>query len=270
MSPEVLTIETAAGRVYATGRVLESEAVVFELGGAMRGSVYVTGTHHPRHWDQFTAVRACLGPVNSFKTTAPDRDQPRLAHGHTGYRGSLTLYNDGRDSPTVYVHTLNSVTGHAPTERVEDVLTAVLEACAEHVAQLPEVPAILDASRERDTPALLAFLDWSVQHSLDEIARMDRLADETDPARRKAVAAWWTAARWLPRAEQPAQMLALADHLASLSRALNVLLWQGPYYRARATEGRARARRTDAEAHSLRVQQNEYPYGHRPHLADAP
>ncbi|MCF2435947.1 hypothetical protein LV779_22045 [Streptomyces thinghirensis] len=62
-----------------------SDAVVFELGGAMRGSVYVTGTHHPQHWDRFTAVRACLGPVNAYRqTTAPGRRAaPRLARGHS-------------------------------------------------------------------------------------------------------------------------------------------------------------------------------------------
>ncbi|MEU9671876.1 hypothetical protein AB0E25_41590, partial [Streptomyces bobili] len=55
----------------ATAGPLQDDAVVFELGGAMRGSVHVTGTHHPRPWDQFTAVRACLGPVNAFRATAP-------------------------------------------------------------------------------------------------------------------------------------------------------------------------------------------------------
>ncbi|MFC7512621.1 hypothetical protein ACFQV4_29820 [Streptomyces thermocarboxydus] len=59
-------------------RPRQDDAVVFELGGAMRGSVHVTGTHHPHRWDQFTAVRACLGPVNAYQTAAPT----------TPYRGS--------------------------------------------------------------------------------------------------------------------------------------------------------------------------------------
>ncbi|MET9895660.1 hypothetical protein ABZZ47_36790 [Streptomyces sp. NPDC006465] len=57
---------------------MTESSVVFGLGGAMRGSVYVTGTHHIRHWDQFTAVRACLGPVNTFQEAepAPAEDLP--------------------------------------------------------------------------------------------------------------------------------------------------------------------------------------------------
>ncbi|MGW3139921.1 hypothetical protein [Streptomyces sp. NPDC001139] len=44
----------------------------------MRGSVHVTGTHRPDHWDQFTAVRACVGP------STPTRPPPPT----TRYRGS--------------------------------------------------------------------------------------------------------------------------------------------------------------------------------------
>ena len=38
----------------------------------MCGSVHVTGTTDPHHWDQFTALRACLGPVALFMRTAAD------------------------------------------------------------------------------------------------------------------------------------------------------------------------------------------------------
>ncbi|WP_328743710.1 hypothetical protein OHT57_47040 [Streptomyces sp. NBC_00285] len=77
MTSPILTIDTPAGPVRATAGPRHADAVVFELGGAMRGSVHVTGTTDPHRWDQFTAVRACLGPVNAFKTTAPDEDLPR-------------------------------------------------------------------------------------------------------------------------------------------------------------------------------------------------
>ncbi|MGW1527892.1 hypothetical protein [Streptomyces sp. NPDC002159] len=79
MTRPSLTVDTPAGTVRATAGPREADAVVFELSGAMRGSVHVTGTHHPHRWDQFTAVRACLGPVNAFQATAPDDDLPRLA-----------------------------------------------------------------------------------------------------------------------------------------------------------------------------------------------
>ncbi|MET9462213.1 hypothetical protein ABZY05_45645 [Streptomyces canus] len=88
MTSPSLTIETPASPVRATAGPREDDSVVFELGGAMRGSVHVTGTTDPHRWDQFTAVRACLGPVNAFTSTAPDEDLPRLARSRTGYRGT--------------------------------------------------------------------------------------------------------------------------------------------------------------------------------------
>ncbi|WP_415940219.1 hypothetical protein [Streptomyces sp. 039-1] len=80
MSPS-LSVETPAGTVHATARPRDHDSVVFDLSGAMRGCIHVTGTHHVRHWDQFTAVRACLGPVNAFQEAkpAPDETLPRLA-----------------------------------------------------------------------------------------------------------------------------------------------------------------------------------------------
>ncbi|MEV5931070.1 hypothetical protein ACPCSG_33950 [Streptomyces cellulosae] len=78
MTSPSLTVDTPAGTVRATSGPRQDHAVVFELGGAMRGSVHVTGTHHPHRWDQFTAVRACLGPVNASRAPPP----------MTPYRGS--------------------------------------------------------------------------------------------------------------------------------------------------------------------------------------
>ncbi|MGW5256617.1 hypothetical protein ACWERW_27170 [Streptomyces sp. NPDC004012] len=71
MTSPSMTIHTPVGTVRATAGLHQADAVVFELGGAMHGPVHVTGTHRPHRWDQFTAVRACLGPVNAFETTTP-------------------------------------------------------------------------------------------------------------------------------------------------------------------------------------------------------
>ncbi|MDG4857093.1 hypothetical protein P8605_02785 [Streptomyces sp. T-3] len=157
MTRTSLTIDTPAGPVHATAGPLESDAVIVELGGAMRGSVHVTGTTHPHQWDQFSAVRACLGPVNAFKATAPDEALPRLARSRTGYHGSLTLYRDNLDRPTVSLSPIRSAAGHPPSRKTGAVLTAVLRGCAEHVAQRADLPAILEASRQRDTPRSAAL-----------------------------------------------------------------------------------------------------------------
>ncbi|MEU1600357.1 hypothetical protein ABZ468_48320 [Streptomyces sp. NPDC005708] len=71
MTRPSLTVDTSAGIVRATAGPREADAVIFELAGAMRGSIHVTGTHHPRRWDQFTAVRACLGPSTPSRPPPP-------------------------------------------------------------------------------------------------------------------------------------------------------------------------------------------------------
>ncbi|MER5915719.1 hypothetical protein ABT124_36145 [Streptomyces sp. NPDC001982] len=113
-----LTVATPAGTVRATAGPRQADAIIFELAGAMRASVHVTGTHHPRRWHQFTAVRACLGPVSAFQATAPVDDLPRLARSRTGYRGSLTLYaDDDTHHPEVTVYPMESAAGHDPSGR---------------------------------------------------------------------------------------------------------------------------------------------------------
>ncbi|MGW0969952.1 hypothetical protein [Streptomyces sp. NPDC002516] len=265
MNPS-LTVETPAGAVHATARPREGDSVVFDLGGAMRGSVHVTGTHHVRHWDQFTAVRACLGPVNAFQATAPAEALPRLARSRTGYRGSLTLYRDA-DRPQVSVYPMESATGHEPSARTASTLTAVLRACAEHVEQRPDFPQILTASRERDTPALLRFLTWSVDYHHGAASRLEDKARASRPALRAAVAAWWTVARWFTAHPSPVLLLMLADRYGSLAREVDVQAWLGPYCLTEAAGEHERARNTEAEAASLRAQQRSRSSIHHPQTA---
>ncbi|MBQ0850189.1 hypothetical protein J8N05_18490 [Streptomyces sp. BH-SS-21] len=259
MTSPRLTIDTPAGPVHATVSPRDGDAVVFELGGAMRGSVHVTGTTDPHHWDQFTAVRACLGPVNAFTTTAPDEDLPRLARGRIGYCGSLTLYRDRFDCPQVSVRQLSATSDKPPSEKTEVVLTAVLRGCAEHVAQRADLPAILEASRQRDTPGLLRFLTWSAAYHHAEAVRLEREARAALLARKAAEAAWRTAAQWLSLSPHPVLLLMLADCPDSLTRKIRGLQWWGPYCVDAAAEELERARRAQAEADSLRAQQGGRP-----------
>ncbi|MFE9769804.1 hypothetical protein ACFYPC_35670 [Streptomyces sp. NPDC005808] len=257
MNPS-LTVETPAGTVSATARPREKDSVVFDLGGAMRGSVHVTGTHHVRHWDQFTAVRACLGPVNAFQETepAPAETLPRLAHSRTGYRGSLTLYRDApADRPQLSAYPAESTAGHEPSPKTAATLTAVLRACAEHVEQRPDFPQILTASRERDTPAMLRFLTWSADYHRGAAARLEGKARASRPALRAAVTAWWTAARWFTARPHPAVLIMLANLDGSLARTVDVQEWLGPYCLTEAAREHDRARSAEAEAASLRTQQ---------------
>ncbi|MFE7961235.1 hypothetical protein [Streptomyces sp. NPDC057413] len=114
---------------------------------------------------------------------------------------------------------MGTAAGHEPSPRTAATLTAVLQACAEHVMQREDLPAVLTASRQRDTPALLRFLAWSAAHHQAEAARYEREARAARPALRAAVAAWWATARWFIACPHP---LLLADYPGSLSRAVAV------------------------------------------------
>lgn len=138
----------------------------------------------PDRWDQFTAVRACLGPVGAFQATAPDEDLPRLARSRSGYRGSLTLYaNDYTHLPQVTEYPMESAAGHEPSEKTATTLTARLRACAAHVAQRDDLPAILQLSRQRDTLTLLHCRIWSPAHHQAEATRLERAARADGDAR---------------------------------------------------------------------------------------
>ncbi|MFE1854127.1 hypothetical protein [Streptomyces sp. NPDC059489] len=253
---DALTIETPSGIVHATAGPRRTDAVVFELHGAMRGSVHVTGTQHPHYWDQFTAVRACLGPVDAYETTAPDDDLPRLTHGRSGYHGSLTRYpSDYGDRPEESVYPLSTAAGNEPTPKTAATLTAVLRACADTVAHRDDLPLILDASRLRKTPGLLRFLNWAAATADADAVRS---AAESQTAHRElkaAVTFWWNLARWFTVHPHPLLLLMLADYKGSLSRQIHVLEWEAPYCLQRAAEERARADKYRGEVASLLAQQ---------------
>ncbi|MFD5806739.1 hypothetical protein [Streptomyces sp. NPDC127020] len=259
MATDTLTVETPAGPVRATSN-RQDDAVVFELSGAMRGHVHVTGTTHPQHWDRFTAVRACLGPFDGYRTTAPDDALPRLAHGHSGYRGSLRLH-PGALAFDVSVSPLETAAGNTPAPLTAVTLTAVMRACAEHVVGRGDLPAILTASRQRDTPGLLRFLHWSAGHHRGEAARLEEEARAAHAARRAAVTAWWIAARCFAASPPLVLGQVLADYPGSLARQIDVMQWLEPYCVTAADHERDLARRAVSESVSLRAQQRQRPLG---------
>jgi hypothetical protein len=54
---------------------------------------------------------------------------------------------------------MTSAADHPPSQKTTAVLTAVLRACAEHVAQRADLPAILEASRLA-VPASSGVVCW--------------------------------------------------------------------------------------------------------------
>ncbi|MFJ8158534.1 hypothetical protein [Streptomyces sp. NPDC094468] len=257
MAPaDAFTIETPAGSVHATAGSRRTDCVVFALSGAVRGSVHVTGTQHPQHWDQFNAVRACLGPVDAFEDTAPDDDLPRLARGRTRYRGSLTRCPGRQGRPAeVSVNQLWTAAGDEPTAKAAAALTAVLSGCAEAVAQRADLPLILDAARLRKTPGLLRFLHGAAAQADAEADRLRAAARAALPAQKALVAAWWTVARWFTAHPHPVLLLMLAEGPGSLVWQIDLLQWRAVYCATAAADERGRARKFRAEVASLLAQQ---------------
>ncbi|MFI1445226.1 hypothetical protein [Streptomyces fructofermentans] len=256
MSVDILTIDTPSGTVRATAQPRGTDAVVYAVTGALRGWVHVTGTHHPRRWDQFTALRVSLGSVNAMEATAPGESLPRRRGSATGYTGGLVRWTDS-DYP--YQHTamtpVESAAGNAPARRMAKTLALVMQACAEDVAHGPNLHRLLDASRERETPGLLRFLDWSMRRGKAEAAGLERKAQDNRRNARVAVSNWWTAARWLTARPHPVLMLVLMNYRGSFARRADYMPAYAEYAERAAREERDRVGRLRNEIASLRAQQ---------------
>ncbi|MER5184804.1 hypothetical protein ABT009_42055 [Streptomyces sp. NPDC002896] len=262
MTSPHLIVDTPSGIGRATAGPRGADAVVYTLAGAMRG---VAGTHHPRHWDRFTVLRASLGPVDAVQATAPDEMLPRLARSTAGYR---PLWWDAH-RPSVSLSPLESTAGHAPSEKTAATLTAVLRACADHVAQRTDLPSLLDAARQREIPALLRFLEWSAHNTRAKAARYGQGAAAAPRAQRLVLAAWWTAARWFAAHPHAVLLALLVDFPNSLARRADSMTWWAQYCLTAAGEERGRAERAQAEAAFLRAQQRPHRHTRCPALVSA-
>ncbi|RRR68154.1 hypothetical protein EHS43_43915, partial [Streptomyces sp. RP5T] len=149
-----LIIETPSGRVHARAEPRGSDAVVYTLGGALRGAVHVTGTHHPHHWDQFTALRASFGSADAMAALPPADSLPRLRNSTARHTGYLLAW-EGPAGPQWEQGRIASTSGKPPSPKTGDTLRTVLHAVAEDAARRPDWAQLLDASRVRKTPALL-------------------------------------------------------------------------------------------------------------------
>ncbi|MCH5677941.1 hypothetical protein [Streptomyces gilvus] len=265
MTADILTIDTLCGTVRATAQSRGKDSVVYALAGTLRGCVHVTGTHHPRHWDQFTALRVSLGSVNAMEATAPAESLPRRRGSATGYTGGLVRWTDAHYP---YQHTtttpVESTAGRDPSPATGEALTLVMRACAEDVAHRPQLHRLLDASRERETPGLLRFLTWSMRRGEAEAACFERKAQTLRRDARTAVSGWWTAARWLTARPHPILALVLMNYPGSLAHRADYLPGYAEYAERAAHEERDRVGRLRTEIASLRAQQRPRRRTHRP------
>ncbi|GGX55993.1 hypothetical protein [Streptomyces chartreusis] len=267
MEPKPLVIETPSGVVRAFAEPKGDDAVIYTLGGALRGRIHVTGTHHPFEWDQFTALRATFGAVDAMAGLPSADSLPRLSNSTALHTANLVMW-DGPYGPEQAGSEIESASGRPVSPKTGETLRAALCAVIQDAARRPDRPRILAASRARDTPALLRFFESSGRASQADIARYERAAqDIRHHARmgRRAAAAWWVAAQWLITQPHPALLLLLADHPGSLARTALTPRGDAAWYEAEADQERRRLKRFTAEAASLRAQMPP-----RRHLARTP
>ncbi|MET9914768.1 hypothetical protein ABZZ74_50265 [Streptomyces sp. NPDC006476] len=253
MDPQSLIIETPSGRVHAHAAPRGDDAILYTLGGALRGTVHVTGTHHPHHWDQFTALRATFGSADAMAELPPADSLPRLSNSTARHTGYLLAW-EGPAGPQWEQSRIESTSGRPPSPKTGDTLRTVLHAVTEDASRRPDRAQILDASRVRQTPALLDFFALSRRNSAADIARYGSRAASDRRQARIVTAAWWAAARWLTTHPHPVLALLLADRPGSLARQAHALVLAATANEdAAATEAR-RMQRFEAEAASLRSQ----------------
>jgi hypothetical protein len=129
------TIETPAGAVRATAGPRRADAVLLELAPERCAA----GRHrNPPLQPVHRRTRLPRTPQH-LPTTAPDDTLPRLASSRTGYRGSLTLYRYAH-RPGASVNPWSPPPDTSRPRRRPATLTAVLRACADHIAQPPSDP----------------------------------------------------------------------------------------------------------------------------------
>ncbi|MFG2793991.1 hypothetical protein [Streptomyces sp. NPDC048419] len=248
-----LAIETPSGSVHAFSEPKGDDAVIYTLGGALRGTIHVTGTHHPHHWDQFTALRATFGAADAMAELPPADSLPRLRNSTARHTGNLLMW-DGPAGPQREQSTIQSASGRPPAPATAETLRTVLYAIAEDAARRPDRARILDASRVRETPALLRFFECSRANSLADIARYERRAARDRRQVRIVTAAWWAAAQWLAAQPHPVLPLLLADRPRTLARDIYACTQGAAAYEDAAAQERRRMQRFAAEAASLRAQ----------------
>jgi hypothetical protein len=255
MDPQPLTIQTPSG-VVRSFAAAKGDAVIYTLGGALRGRIHVTGTHHPHQWDKFTALRATFGAVDALAGLPPADSLPRLANSAARHTARLLMW-EGPTGPQWDQSAIESTSGRPPSPKTGETLRTVLYAVIEDAAHRPDRARILEASRIRETPSLLRFFDLSSRAAHADIARYERRAEEVRHHSRQArcaTAAWWTAARWLITQPHPILLLLLADHPGSLARNALARPGDAAVYEAAASQECRRMTRFEAEAASLRAQ----------------
>ncbi|MFE2991412.1 hypothetical protein [Streptomyces sp. NPDC059262] len=184
-------------------------AVVYQLTGAVSGSVHVTISHHPHQWDQFTTVRVSLGSVYDL-CTEPAEPLPRIRG--RAYTGHGTNFPAEDYQPAEWREQwLYGPTGAPAPRQAAQMLTMVMRACGDHYRSRSDLSKLREQARRQQTPKLVGWLrDMISGRDRDEAANIAEAARDRAQGR-VYKAAWWTVARWWLSTQDPMLLLLLSD-----------------------------------------------------------
>lgn len=168
-----------------------NDAIMSEPGEAMPGNMHAMGTTNPHPWDRFTAVCACLGPVNANTTTAPDQAPPRRpTRSRTGYRRSLTLSTTTPTAPTTRSSRCRPPPITRRRRRHKRPSPPSCAAAPRTSHSVPTCPRSWKPHPSATPPTCCAPSPSPPPHHQAEATRLEQEARTTHPARRAAEAAW--------------------------------------------------------------------------------
>lgn len=260
-------LRTASGRVQINP-VTEPDdagAVLYEVTGAVKGTVHVCGTHNVHEWDTFDTVRVSLGSTSATREEAPEESLPRVRG--RAYTGSLLhvphLPDDVWETWRFSASGLRTMDDRDAPPQTAHSLTAVMRACASHYAARMDLSHLMDAARAHETPALLRFFEWAIPASESDARRADRKADQGRRDAHTVVAAWWQAARMFQRCPSLPLAVLLAPYRGSFAHQADYLPHWVKIYADSAASERRRVAHFRSEYRSLSAHQSRKTAGRK-------
>ncbi|MFD3923046.1 hypothetical protein [Streptomyces sp. NPDC058595] len=223
----VTQLSTASGtvRITAVTEPDDAGAVLYEVAGAVKGTVHVCGTHNSSEWEKFDTVRVSLGSTSLMRRVAPEASLPRVRG--RAYVGSLVhlpqLPDDAWENWQLSVGGLRTPDDREAPPQAASSLTAVMRACGTHYAARTDFPRLMDAARAHQTPALLRFLKWAIPQNEREAEEAERKVQQYRREARTALASLWQVARMFQTCPSLPLAVLLARYRESLAHRANYL-----------------------------------------------
>ncbi|MFJ3714088.1 hypothetical protein [Streptomyces sp. NPDC090053] len=214
----MLVIRTLSGIVRAEPTAPdETGSVLYELTGAVRGTVHVCPTYRPHQWDDFRALRVSLGSANALYEL-PAEPLPRIRG--RAFGGCLVRdLEHPADGPEGWREpwALRDMEDRDATPRMSETLRAVMRGCGADYEARSDLDDMLRLARRVETPRLLALLAPMIAEAESEVCRYEREAQQVRVEGRRCLQGWWLLARMGSGCPSPLLALLLSSQRGGLA-----------------------------------------------------